>query len=147
MLILALILSIMTSIGWSVPYIISGLCGWMVTPKFLSGVNKNGAPTRSMWTGLILNVFLLTLSDYTFVLVISNVNYLLFNFLNLNSGWIHRLDRPNWFRPFKVMRFLPSNILWDFWTWKPFWDSIIFVILIICYSLSFIDGILLNLGE
>lgn len=114
LLILALILAIMTSMGGASRTLYqASVDGWL--PKFLSKVNKNGAPTLSMWTGLLLNVFLLTLSDYTFVLAISNVNYLLFNFLNLNSGWIHRLDRPNWSRPFKVANWLlVTNVVFAF---------------------------------
>jgi prepilin signal peptidase PulO-like enzyme (type II secretory pathway) len=46
------------------------------------------------------------MSDYFFVLVVSNVCYLLFNFLNLQAGWIHRLDRPNWRRPFRCPTWL-----------------------------------------
>ncbi|WP_373894780.1 amino acid permease [Virgibacillus natechei] len=61
-----------------------------------------------MWTNLGFNVILLSLSDYTFILAISNVNYIVFNFFNLNSGWIHRLDRPNWTRPFKIPTWLLS---------------------------------------
>jgi amino acid transporter len=114
MLILALVLAIMTSMGGASRTLYqASVDGWF--PKFLSHVNKNGAPTRSMWAGLILNVFLLTLSDYTFVLAISNVNYLLFNFLNLNAGWIHRIDRPNWTRPFKVPNWLlVTNVVFAF---------------------------------
>jgi hypothetical protein len=26
-----------------------------------------------------------------------------FNFLNLNAGWIHHLDRPDWIRPYKAL--------------------------------------------
>ena len=36
------------------------------------------------------------------MLAISNVCYIMFNFLNLNSAWIHRMDRPNWQRPFRA---------------------------------------------
>ncbi len=31
-----------------------------------------------------------TLAGYFFVLAVSNVGYIIFNFLNLNAGWIHR---------------------------------------------------------
>ena len=41
-----------------------------------------------------------------FVLAISNVCYIIFNFLNLNSAWIHRLDRPKWERPFRAPNWL-----------------------------------------
>ena len=71
-------------------------------PKFLSQVNEEGAPTNAMWSNLVLNLLLLLMSDYVFVLAASNVGYIIFNFLNLNAGWIHRLDRRNWERPFKA---------------------------------------------
>jgi amino acid transporter len=114
LLVLALILSIMTSMGGASRTLYqASVDGWL--PKYLSGVNKNGAPTRAMWAGILLNVLLLTLSDYTFVLAISNVNYLLFNFLNLNSGWIHRMDRSNWSRPFKAPNWLLGiNVVFAF---------------------------------
>jgi amino acid transporter len=114
MLILALVLAIMTSMaGASRTMYQASVDGWF--PKFLSHVNKNGAPTRAMWMGLIFNIFLLTLSDYTFILAISNVNYLLFNFLNLNAGWIHRIDRANWSRPFKAPNWLlVTNVVFAF---------------------------------
>ena len=47
-----------------------------------------------MLTNLGFNLLLLLLSDYVFVLGAANVGYLIFNFLNLNAGWIHRMDRP-----------------------------------------------------
>jgi hypothetical protein len=37
---------------------------------------------------------LLLMSDSVFVIGAANIGYLIFNFLNLNAGWIHRLDRP-----------------------------------------------------
>ena len=55
-----------------------------------------------MWTDLVFNLCLLMMSDYVFVLAISNVGYIIFNFLNLNSGWIHRMDRPSWSRPYRA---------------------------------------------
>lgn len=78
--------------------------GWL--PKYLSHVNENGAPTKAMWTDLGFNLILLMMSDYVFILAISNVCYILFNFLNLNAAWMHRIDRPNWDRPFKAPTWL-----------------------------------------
>jgi amino acid transporter len=101
MLILALLLSIMTSMaGSSRTLYQASVDGWL--PKYLSHVNEHGAPTRAMWTDLCFNLVLLMMSDYVFVLAASNVGYIIFNFLNLNAGWIHRLDRPNWERPYKA---------------------------------------------
>lgn len=101
MLILALLLSIMTSMaGSSRTLYQASVDGWL--PKYLSHVNEHGAPTRAMWTDLCFNLILLMMSDYVFILAASNVGYIIFNFLNLNSGWIHRLDRPSWERPYKA---------------------------------------------
>lgn len=101
MLILALVLSIMTAMaGSSRTLYQASVDGWL--PKYLSHVNAHGAPTRAMWTDLVFNLLLLLMSDYVFVLAASNVGYIIFNFLNLNSGWIHRMDRPSWERPWKA---------------------------------------------
>ncbi|WP_018413148.1 APC family permease [Methyloversatilis thermotolerans] len=101
MLVLAVLLSIMTSMaGSSRTLYQASVDGWL--PRYLSHVNEHGAPTRAMWTDLGFNLLLLLMSDYVFVLACSNVGYIMFNFLNLNSGWIHRIDRPTWERPFKA---------------------------------------------
>ncbi len=101
MLVLALLLSIMTSMAGSSRTLYQGAVdGWL--PKYLSHANEHGAPTTAMWTDLCFNLVLLLMSDYVFVLAVSNVCYIMFNFLNLNAGWIHRLDRPNWERPYKA---------------------------------------------
>ena len=101
MLVLAVLLSIMTSMAGSSRTLYQASAdGWL--PRYLSHVNEHGAPTRAMWTDLGFNLILLMLSDYVFVLAASNVGYIIFNFLNLNSGWIHRMDRPNWARPFRA---------------------------------------------
>ncbi len=74
--------------------------GWL--PRYLARTNDHGAPVAAMWTDLAFNLVLLLMSDYVFVLAASNVGYLIFNFLNLNAGWIHRIDRPSESRPFRV---------------------------------------------
>ena len=105
MLILALMLSIMTTMAGSSRTLYQGsVDGWL--PKYLSGVNAHGAPTPAMWTDLGFNLILLMLSDYVFVLAVSNVCYLVFNFLNLNAGWIHRIDNAKAFRPWRAPTFM-----------------------------------------
>ena len=100
MLILSLLLIVMTSMmGSSRTLYQASVDGWL--PKYLSRVNNHGAPTAAMWTDLAFNLVLLLASDYFAVLMISNVCYLVFNFFNLQSGWIHRMDRPYWERPFR----------------------------------------------
>lgn len=101
MLILAILLSIMTTMSGAARTLYqASVDGWL--PRYLSKVNSHGAPTRAMWTNLGFNVILLLLSDYMFVLACANVGYILFNFLNLQAGWIHRMDRPDWDRPYRA---------------------------------------------
>ena len=105
MLVFALVLAIMTSMaGSSRTLYQASVDGWL--PKYLSHVNHNGAPTRAMWTDLVFNLVLLLMSDYVVILAMSNVGYIIFNFLNLNAAWIHRLDRPTWERPFKAPKWV-----------------------------------------
>ena len=100
LLFFTLILSIMTAMaGSSRTLHQGGRDGWL--PKYLSQVNTHGAPDNAMWTDLAVNMVLLLMSDYVFVLAVSNCNYLIFNFLNLNAGWIHRMDNPDVKRPWR----------------------------------------------
>jgi len=101
MLILALVLSLMTSMaGSSRTLYQASLDGWL--PRYLSKVNANGAPVNAMMTNLVFNLALLLLSDSVFIIGAANVGYLIFNFLNLNAGWIHRRDRPRQERPWRA---------------------------------------------
>lgn len=101
MLILALVLSLMTSMaGSSRTLYQASLDGWL--PRYLARVNAHGAPTNAMLTNFIFNLGLLLLSDSVFIIGAANVGYLIFNFLNLNAGWIHRCDRPRQERPWRA---------------------------------------------
>lgn len=109
LMILALLLAIMTAMAGSSRTLYQGAKdGWL--PRYLDHVNENGAPTRAMWTDFAFNLFLLAIasdaSGYFFVLAVSNVGYVLFNFLNLNSGWIHRMDSGHVERPWKAPTWL-----------------------------------------
>lgn len=105
MLVLALLLIVMTSmLGSSRTLYQASVDGWL--PRYLSGVNKHGAPTPAMWTDLGFNLILLLASDYFAVLMMSNVCYFIFNFLNLQAGWIHRIDRKDWARPYRCPNWL-----------------------------------------
>ncbi|SOZ08581.1 APC family permease [Cupriavidus taiwanensis] len=105
MLVLAILLIVMTSMmGSSRTLYQASVDGWL--PRYLSHVNEHGSPTRAMWTDLLFNLFLLLMSNYMAVLSISNVCYMIFVFLNLQSGWIHRMDRPDWPRPYKCKNWL-----------------------------------------
>lgn len=100
-----LFLGIMTALaGSSRTLYQGGRDGWM--PKYLGHLNKHGVPTYAMWTDLAFNAFLLLLSDYLFVLAVSSVNYVLFHYLNLNAGWIHRIDNPDVKRPYRTPKAL-----------------------------------------
>jgi amino acid transporter len=106
LMVLALLLSTMTAMAGSSRTLYQGsVDGWL--PRYLSHVNDHGAPTRAMWTDLSFNLALLsfTASDaasFYFVLAISNCGYIIFNFLNLNAGWIHRMDNGHIARPWKA---------------------------------------------
>ena len=84
------------------------------------------------------------MSDYLFILAASNVGYIIFNFLNLNAGWIHRMDRPNWERPYRaptiliaiggVLAFVNAALMGagaDVWGAHTLWTGLIFAALII----------------
>ncbi|MGP1715994.1 MAG: APC family permease [Methylophilus sp.] len=101
MLVLALLLSIMTTMSGASRTLYQGSADGLL-PKFLSKVNEHGAPTSAMWANMVFNFILLMMSDYMFLLAAANVSYVIFNFLNLNAGWIHRMDRPKWERPYKA---------------------------------------------
>jgi amino acid transporter len=123
LLTLALLLATMTAMAGSSRTLYQASAdGWL--PRYLSRVNERGAPTAAMWTDFGFNLCLLALSDYVFVLAASNVGYIIFCFLNLNAAWIHRLDRPNWERPWKA----------------PTW------LLAICAVLAFVNAFILGMG-
>jgi len=101
MLVLALVLSLITSMaGSSRTLYQASVDGWL--PKYLSKVNAHHAPSNAMLTDLVFNLLLLLMSDSVFVIGAANVGYMIFNFLNLNAGWIHRLDRPLQERPWRA---------------------------------------------
>jgi amino acid transporter len=105
LMILALFMAIMTAMAGSSRTLYQGSRdGWL--PKYLGTVNEHGAPRRAMWTDFAFNVILLALASdvagYFFVLAVSNVGYIIFNFLNLNAGWIHRIDSAHMERPWKA---------------------------------------------
>ena len=109
LMIMALFLAIMTAMAGSSRTLYQGSKdGWL--PRYLGHVNSHGAPTRAMWTDFAFNLFLLALASdlagYFYVLAISNVGYIIFNFLNLNAGWIHRMDSGHIERPWKAPTWL-----------------------------------------
>ncbi|MFA5951045.1 MAG: APC family permease [Hyphomicrobium sp.] len=110
LMILALILSIMTAMAGSSRTLYQGsIDGWL--PRYLSHVNAHGAPTRAMWTDLVFNMGVLAIAaadatSFFFILAVSNVGYIIFNFLNLNAGWIHRIDNAHVHRPWRAPNIL-----------------------------------------
>ena len=110
MMILALMLSIMTAMAGSSRTLYQGsVDGWL--PRYLSHVNEHGAPTRAMWTDLVFNLIVLAIAaadatSFFFILAVSNCGYIIFNFLNLNAGWIHRIDNGHVHRPWKAPTWL-----------------------------------------
>ncbi len=110
LMILALLLAIMTAMAGSSRTLYQGsVDGWL--PKYLSHVNSHGAPTGAMWTDLIVNLAVLAIAaadatSFFFILAVSNCGYIIFNFLNLNAGWIHRIDNGHIKRPWRAPTFL-----------------------------------------
>jgi amino acid transporter len=110
LMIFALMLSIMTAMAGSSRTLYQGSCdGWL--PRYLSHANAHGAPTRAMWTDLVVNLFVLAIAcadatSFFFILAVSNVGYIIFNFLNLNAGWIHRIDNAHVTRPWRAPTWL-----------------------------------------
>lgn len=106
MIIFAVLLAIMTSMAGSSRTLYQGsVDGWL--PRYLGRLNSHGVPTPAMWTDLVFNLFILAIavSDTTsfyFLLAVSNCCYIIFNFLNLNAGWIHRIDSPDRPRPYRA---------------------------------------------
>jgi amino acid transporter len=110
LMILALLLSIMTAMAGSSRTLYQGsVDGWL--PRYLSHVNTHGAPTRAMWTDFVVNLIVLAIASadatsFFFILAVSNCGYIIFNFLNLNAGWIHRLDNGHIARPWRAPTWL-----------------------------------------
>ncbi len=106
LMIMAVMLLILTAMAGSSRTLFQGAVdGWL--PKYLTRVNEHGAPTAAMWTDLGFNLFLLTIAaadatSFFFVMAVSNCCYFIFNFLNLNAGWIHRIDNGHIKRPWKA---------------------------------------------
>ena len=106
LIIASLLLIIITAMAGSSRTLYQGsIDGWL--PKYLSHVNHNGAPIGAMWTDLVFNLVLLAIAStdagsFYFILAVSNCGYIIFNFLNLNAGWIHRIDNGHIARPFKA---------------------------------------------
>jgi amino acid transporter len=105
MLIITLLLSVLTAMSGSSRTLYQASTDGFL-PKYLSKTNAHGAPGNAMWTDIAVNLMLLLISNNVFLLAISNVCYLVFNFINLQSGWIHRVDRPNQMRPYKAPAWL-----------------------------------------
>jgi amino acid transporter len=109
LMIMAVVLNIMTAMAGSSRTLYQGsVDGWL--PRYLNHVNENGAPTRAMWTDLCFNLLLLSMASdptgFFFVLAVANVGYIIFNFLNLNAGWIHRIDSGHIPRPWRAPTWL-----------------------------------------
>jgi amino acid transporter len=105
MLILTWILSVTTALMGSARTLYqASVDGWF--PRYLSHLSARGVPTRALWTNFAFNIFLLLLSDSVAIIALANVGYIIFNFLNLQSGWIHRIDRADYDRPFRCPTWL-----------------------------------------
>jgi amino acid transporter len=101
MLIFALILSISTAMAGGSRTLYQGSLDGLL-PKFLGSLNHNGVPTKAMAADLIFNIFLLMLGSPILVLAASSVAYVLCIAMDMNAGWMHRLQRPEHYRPYRA---------------------------------------------
>ena len=51
---------------------------------------------------VLLSIAASDATAYYFILAVSNCGYIIFNFLNLNAGWIHRIDSGHIARPYRA---------------------------------------------
>jgi len=110
-MIMALLLSIMMAMaGRRAPSIKALSMVWL--PRYLSGVNSHGAPTRAMWTDLVFNLVVLSIAcgggqasclSWLYRLRLYDIQL-----LNLNAGWIHRIDFGDIVRPYRAPTWLPG---------------------------------------
>ena len=105
MLIFALVLSISTAMAGGSRTLYQGSVDGLL-PRYLSRVNSHGVPTKAMWSDLAFNIFLLTLGSPIFVLAASSVAYVLCIAMDMNAGWMHRLQRPNAPRAYRAPNWL-----------------------------------------
>ena len=102
-----------------------------------------------MWTDLVVNLFVLAIASadatsFFFILAVSNCGYIVFNFLNLNAGWIHRVDNGDMRRPWRAPTWLLGlGIVFAFLnmvfmgagakTWNPLalWAAIVGIALVV----------------
>ena len=100
LMMLALLLSAMTAMAGSSRTLYQGsVDGWL--PRYLSHVNRHGAPTRAMWTGLMFNLALLTFTasdTASFYFVLGDLQLRLHH-LQLPQPEF-RLDPPDRQRPY-----------------------------------------------
>jgi amino acid transporter len=110
LMVLALVLAMMTAMAGSSRTLYQGsVDGWL--PRYLSHVNRHGAPTGAMWTNVGVNLVLLAFAAadsgfYYPILAISTCGYIIFTFLSLNAGWLHRVDSGHIHRPFRAPTFI-----------------------------------------
>jgi amino acid transporter len=105
MLIFALLLAISTAMAGGSRTLYQGSIDGLL-PRYLSHLNSHGVPTKAMWTDLIVNIFLLMLGSPIFVLAASCVAYVLCICMDMNAGWMHRIQRPNHPRPYVAPNWL-----------------------------------------
>ena len=60
----------------------------------------------SVFNSVLLAIASADATSFFFILAVSNCGYIIFNFLNLNSGWIHRIDNGHIARPWRAPTWL-----------------------------------------
>jgi amino acid transporter len=98
------------------------------TPRIFAHVNKHNVPDFSMAVNVILNIFLMAIETPAFIMVASNVGYVV-SFVPVLIGYfLLRQDHPEYERPFRLPEFfkyialLLAFLFFVVWVWGgPLW--------------------------
>ena len=128
MLLAALLLSALNAIMGSARSLyqmsLDGQC-----PRIFSHVNKHNVPDFAMALNVILNIGLMTIETPAYIMVASNVGYVISFVPVLISYYLLRQDHPEYNRPFKLPEFFKyialflAFIFTLVWVWGgPLWS-------------------------
>ncbi|MBI5443057.1 MAG: APC family permease [Deltaproteobacteria bacterium] len=127
MLLAALLLSALNAIMGSARSLyqmsLDGQC-----PRIFASVNKHNVPAFAMAVNIVLNIGLMYIGTPAFVMVASNVGYLI-SFVPVLIGYfLLRQDHPEFARPFKLPEFMKwvalvmAGLFFIMWIWGgPLW--------------------------
>jgi amino acid transporter len=127
MLLAALLLSALNAIMGSARSLyqmsLDGQC-----PRVFASVNKHNVPAFAMAVNIVLNIGLMYIGTPAFVMVASNVGYLISFVPVLIGYYMLRQDHPEFARPFRLPEFMKyvalfvAALFFIMWIWGgPLW--------------------------